>query len=358
MSSLTEFQDLIRDAVARKASLDIRGGNSKAFLGGAQQGEPLDVSAYRGIVSYEPTELVITARCGTSLRELEAALAEKGQCLPFEPPHFGPNATVGGMLSAGLAGPPRAYVGGVRDYVLGAQMLNGKAELLSFGGQVMKNVAGYDVSRVLAGAMGILGIVTEVSLKVLPIAPASLTLRFEMNEAEAIKALNTWAGKPLPLNASCWYQGVLTLRLRGAEPALASAKSILGGDIVNEGDAEQLWRRLREQQHEFFALSEQHTLWRLSVPPTTTPLALSESLMEWGGGQRWMTLHRDDTALAKQVREAATQAGGHAQCFRSDDRNGHSLTQLSPTIVAIHQRLKSAFDPHRVFNRGRLYDKL
>jgi glycolate oxidase FAD binding subunit len=358
MTSLTEFQDRIRGAVARQLSLDIRGGNTKGFLGGAQVGDSLDVSGYRGIVSYEPTELVITARCGTPLHELEAALAEKGQCLPFEPPHFGPNATVGGMLSAGLAGPSRAYAGGARDYVLGAQMINGRAELLTFGGQVMKNVAGYDVSRVLAGAMGILGVVTEASLKVLPLAPASLTLRFDMNEAEAIKALNRWAGKPLPLNASCWYQGMLYLRLRGAAPALASARSILGGVEVDASEAGKLWSALREQQHEFFTLSEQHTLWRISVPPTTAPLAMEDGLMEWGGGQRWMKLHHDDASLTEKLQAAACLAGGYAQRFRGGARNSPSLTQLTPAIAAIHQRLKLAFDPHRVFNRGRLYDTL
>ena len=195
----------IHAATRARAQLDIRGGGSKIFYGEAPQGEPFDVTGLTGISSYEPTELVVTARCGTPLAELEAALAEKGQCLPFEPPHFGPGATVGGMVAAGLAGPARAAVGGVRDYMLGATILNGKAELLSFGGQVMKNVAGYDVSRLLAGSMGTLGVICEVSLKVLPMAPGTATLRFTLGQEEALQRINRWAGQPLPLNASAWW---------------------------------------------------------------------------------------------------------------------------------------------------------
>lgn len=364
MSTLADIQNRICEAHAHKAALNIQGGNSKAFLGSVLQGETLHVSTHCGIVSYEPTELVVTARCGTLLSELEATLAEKLQCLAFEPPHFANTATVGGMVATGLAGPSRAFVGGVRDYVLGAQMINGKGELLSFGGQVMKNVAGYDVSRVLAGSFGILGVITEVSLKVLPIAPATLTLRFEMQEAEAIKALNTWAGKPLPLNASCWQQGVLHLRLRGAEPALKAARATLGGELLADADAAALWQSLREQTHTHFKLDAAQALWRVSVPATTEPLNVGDSLIEWAGGQRWLVMQTHDEVSAKRLRELAAKAGGHAQCFRYADsvatkaRQAQMYAPLSPALDTLHQRLKDAFDPHRIFNRGRMFASL
>ena len=229
--------DRVQTAQSAGAQLCIQGGGTKAFYGEAPAGELLDTRVLEGISSYEPTELVVTARCGTSLAELEATLAEQGQCLPFEPPHFGPGATVGGMVAAGLSGPSRAAVGAVRDYVLGATLLNGRGEVLSFGGQVMKNVAGYDVSRLLAGSMGTLGVILEVSLKVLPVAPATATLRFSMDEAGAIRRLNEWGGQPLPINASAWWDGTLVLRLRGALAAVNAAISKLGGELIDPAHA-------------------------------------------------------------------------------------------------------------------------
>ena len=227
-TALTQLTDQVRAASADQTPLRIRGGGSKDFHGGLPlQGEVLDTRAFAGIVSYEPSELVVTARCGTPLAELEALLAGHHQCLPFEPPHFGPGATVGGMVAAGLAGPARASVGGVRDYMLGVQIVNGRGELLTFGGQVMKNVAGYDVSRLMAGAWGTLGVLTEVSVKVLPVAPAEATLCFDLGQAEALAQLHAWGGQPLPLNASCWVQnegaGQLVVRLRGAVAAVEAA---------------------------------------------------------------------------------------------------------------------------------------
>ncbi len=221
------------------------------------QGEILGTSALAGITSYEPSELVVTVRAGTPLAELEAALAEKGQCLPFEPPHFAGGGTVGGMVAAGLSGPARASVGAVRDYVLGATLVNGRAEVLTFGGQVMKNVAGYDVSRVLAGSLGTLGVIAEVSLKVLPVAPAEATLAFACSQADALRLLNEWGGRPLPLNASCWVEqagaGTLYLRLRGAVAAVEAACAHLGGERQDNASAAAYWQSLRDQQHPWFA---------------------------------------------------------------------------------------------------------
>jgi glycolate oxidase FAD binding subunit len=352
--------DRVQSAQSGGAQLDIRGGGTKAFYGEAPQGEPLDTRVLEGISSYEPTELVVTARCGTLLAELEATLAEQGQCLPFEPPHFAPGATVGGMVAAGLSGPSRAAVGSVRDYVLGATLLNGRGEVLSFGGQVMKNVAGYDVSRLLAGSMGTLGVILEVSLKVLPLAPATATLRFAMDQTEAIDQLNEWGGKPLPINASAWWDGTLLVRLRGAMAAVRAAIDTLGGELIEPDFATPFWAGLRDQTDEFFirgcaAIEGGAALWRLSVPSTTAPLALAgEQLIEWGGAQRWLCT----TTAAGAVRDAAARVGGHATLFRTRDKAGGAFAPLKSPLDRIHRELKKSFDPSGMFNPGRLYPGL
>jgi glycolate oxidase FAD binding subunit len=352
--------DRVQSARSADAQLDIRGGGTKAFYGEVPQGEPLDTRVLEGISSYEPTELVVTARCGTLLAELEATLAEQGQCLPFEPPHFAPGATVGGMVAAGLAGPGRAAVGSVRDYVLGATLLNGRAEVLSFGGQVMKNVAGYDVSRLLAGSMGTLGLILEVSLKVLPLAPATATLRFALDQTTAIDRLNEWGGKPLPINASAWWDGTLLVRLRGAMAAVRAAIDTLGGELIEPDFATPFWTGLRDQTDEFFARAHVAVeggaaLWRLSVPSTTAPLALAgEQLIEWGGAQRWLCT----TTAAGAVRDAAARVGGHATLFRAADKTCGVFAPLKSPLDRIHRELKKSFDPSGVFNPGRLYPGL
>jgi glycolate oxidase FAD binding subunit len=356
-AALARLVDQVQAARATGTRLDIRGGSSKTFYGGLPQGEPLDVRPLAGISSYEPSELVVTARAGTPLAELEATLAAQGQCLPFEPPRFADGGTVGGMVAAGLAGPARAAVGGVRDYVLGATLLNGRAEVLSFGGQVMKNVAGYDVSRLLAGSLGTLGVICEVSLKVLPVAPATLTLRLEADQAGAIRRLNEWGGQPLPLNASAWWDGILVLRLSGAAAAVAAAQQRMGGEAVEPGLAASFWQGLRDHGDEFFvgagnALAGGAALWRLSVPATTPPLKLSgEQLVEWGGAQRWICT----AAPATVLREAAAAAGGHAVLFRGHDKGAGAFAPLPAPLVRIHRELKRAFDPEGLFNHGRLF---
>ena len=376
-AALEALIDRVRAARADKTPLDIQGGNTKAFYGEPPQGLPLDLRGLAGISSYEPSELVVTVRAGTPLAELEAALAEQAQCLPFEPPRFMAGGsvggsvrgtvggTVGGMVAAGLAGPARAAVGGLRDYVLGATLLTGRGELLSFGGQVMKNVAGYDVSRLLAGSMGVLGVVCEVSLKVLPLAVATATLRFERDEATALKQLNSWGGQPLPINASAWWDGMLVLRLSGAAAAVQSAVQKLGGEVVDPTLAAAFWTGLRDQTDEFFvkagaAVAAGATLWRLAVPQTAAPMALAgEHLVEWGGAQRWVVT----TTPAATVREAAARAGGHATVFRSaragEAEHGRAeaprFAPLSAPLMQIHRELKAAFDPDRIFNPGRLY---
>ena len=359
-AALATLVDRVRAARADKTPLDIRGGGSKAFYGEAAAGHALDMTGLAGISSYEPSELVVTVQAGTPLTELESTLAAAGQCLPFEPPRFAAGSTVGGMVAAGLAGPARAAVGGVRDYVLGATLLNGRAELLNFGGTVMKNVAGYDVSRALAGSMGCLGVICEVSLKVLPVAQATLTLRLEMDEAQAIQRLNEWGGQPLPLNATAWWDGTLVLRLSGAVAAVAAARERLGGEVVQADMSRGFWTGLRDHSDEFFAAAALAVqggagLWRLSVPATTPPLKLSgEQLMEWGGAQRWLCT----SAPAVTVRDAASAAGGHATLFRGLDKGAGVFAPLSPPLLRIQRELKAAFDPDGVFNPGRLYPGL
>jgi glycolate oxidase FAD binding subunit len=360
--ALQRLVDRVRAASDAASPLDIRGGGSKRFYGEAPRGEAFDVTGLSGISSYEPTELVVTARCGTPLKTLEDTLAAKGQCLPFEPPHFAPGATVGGMVAAGLAGPSRAAVGGVRDYLLGATLLNGRAEVLSFGGQVMKNVAGYDVSRFLAGSLGTLGVICEVSLKVLPIAPATATLRFTMTQDEALQQLNQWGGRPLPLNASAWRNDTLTVRLRGAAAAVEAAIRTLGGERVEGQAAAAFWNGLRDHADDYFsraraaiASGRAACLWRLSVPATTPALALAgETLVEWGGAQRWLCSELPPV----EVRKAAARHGGHATLFRGPGVPTEVFTPLQPPLDRLHRELKKAFDPRGLFNPGRLYPGL
>ena len=353
--------DQVQTAQAAKKPLNIRGGGSKDFYGEDAVGEVLDTRALTGISSHQPSELVVTARCGTSLMELEAALAEKGQCLPFEPPHFGAESTVGGMVAAGLAGPSRAQAGSVRDYVLGVTLLNGQGEVMSFGGQVIKNVAGYDVSRLLAGSLGTLGVILEVSLKVLPIAPATTTLCFQMKEAAAIQQLNEWGGKPLPLSGSTWWNDTLVLRLSGAVAAVNAAVKKLGGEVVPEDEATVFWRGVRDHTDAFFltaqaAVNAGGELWRVSVPQTTAPLALNGvSMIEWAGAQRWLVT---DAGQAVAVRTAAKAAGGHATLFRATDKASGAFTPLMPPLDQIHREMKRSFDPAGIFNPGRLYPGL
>lgn len=341
----------VKKAAERSRPLRIRGGGTKDFYGQVLHGELLDMRPVAGIVSYEPSELVVTVRAGTRVRDLEETLAEKGQCLPFESPRFGVTSTVGGMVAAGLSGPARASVGSLRDYVLGVQIVNGKGELLTFGGQVMKNVAGYDVSRLMAGSMGTLGVIVQVSLKVLPIPPAESTLVFELSETSARQQLNRWGGQPLPLNASCWVDGVLRVRLRGANAAVAAARKTMGGQVV-ERDVARFWASVRDQTLPFFRLDYGEALWRVSVPDTATPLNLGPTLIEWHGAQRWVKLPAE---FSVRVREAASRAGGHATLFRGGDGRTPVFTPLAAPLARISRALKQEFDPAGIFGAGRMF---
>lgn len=350
------WAERIRAASADGHALRLRGGGTKDWYGQTLEGEILDTRAFHVIVSYDPAELVVTVRAGTPLTQLETVLAECNQMLPFEPPHFGRTATVGGCVAAGLAGPRRASAGAPRDFVLGVTLMNGRGEVLRFGGQVVKNVAGYDVSRLMAGSLGTLGLMLELSIKVLPMPVAEVTLKFEMSATDAVRKLNEWGGHPLPVSASAWRNGTLVLRLSGAEAAVKAAKTVLGGEVVDAVEAERFWTGLREQTDPFFGgIPPGFALWRLSMPSITEPLNLpGTQLMEWGGAQRWWITDAD----AQTVRMSAKQAGGHATLFRageSYDRSAGVFTPLPAPLMKIHRGLKAAFDPARVINRGRLY---
>ncbi|WP_404990948.1 glycolate oxidase subunit GlcE [Duganella sp. 3397] len=352
------FCTRIREATQTGQPLRLRGGGTKDWYGGEPAGEVLDTRAHTGVVAYEPTELVITARCGTPLAEIEALLESHNQMLAFEPPRFGAGSTIGGVVAAALSGPRRATAGAVRDFVLGAVLIDGSGEALRFGGQVMKNVAGYDVSRLLAGSLGTLGLILEVSLKVLPKPVCEASLRFGMTEIEALAKLNQWAGQPLPLSASCWHDGVLTVRLSGAQAAVEAARRALGGQPLGDIEAAACWTALRDQTDPFF--EGQNTLWRLSVPSAASAIIVGgRQLIEWGGAQRWLRLDADanaaNVANAAAIRRTVAAAGGHATLYRAQDKAAGVFHPLAPAVAAIHQRLKASFDPAGIFNPGRLY---
>jgi glycolate oxidase FAD binding subunit len=381
-AELNSLIDAVREAAAQGRTLRLRGGGTKDFWGQSLTGDVLDTRAYRGIVSYEPSELVVTVRCGTPLAELEAVLAEKGQCLAFEPPHFGEGATVGGMVAAGLSGPARAIVGAVRDYVLGARFVNGLGEHLTFGGQVMKNVAGYDVSRLMAGSWGTLGLITEVSLKVLPVAPAEATLMIAgMSQKVALDLLHRWGGQPLPLNASAWVRDTtaqpvadyLFVRLRGAVAAVQSAVGKMSADAqacgaqvqqMANADVAPDWRASGEQTLPFFdAPAPDACLWRLSVPQTAPVLEMPglahpSPYIEWQGAQRWLWA---PASAAVALRELAQSVGGHAALFRASavhaevDKAVGVNTPLDTVQQRIQQQLQQQFDPKGVFATGRMH---
>jgi glycolate oxidase FAD binding subunit len=346
---LEQWCERVRGAAADGNPLRLRGGGSKDFYGQRPVGEPVDTRGYRGIVSYEPTELVVTARCGTPLAELEAELARRRQMLAFEPPRFGA-ATLGGCIAAGLSGPRRRQVGAARDFVLGARLLDGRGRLLDFGGQVMKNVAGYDVSRLLCGSLGTLGLIAEVSLKVLPLPAAECTLALELDEAEALARMREWGRLPLPVSATAWCGGLLRVRLSGARAAVDAARQRLGGTPEETGD---FWSRLREQAHDFFA-GDERPLWRIALPVTAPPLALGDTLIERSGGQRWLR----GELPAPQLRARVQALGGSATLFRGGDKGDGAFTPPSPALLRLHRNLKREFDPAGIFNPGRLYADL
>ncbi|MBE0435333.1 MAG: glycolate oxidase subunit GlcE [Methylomicrobium sp.] len=349
---LEQLTECVVKANENKQALCIRGGGSKDFYGNlqAQHSSKLETGPYRGIVDYDPTELVVSARAGTPLLELENLLNEHGQMLAFEPPDFNGAATLGGCIASGLSGPRRAYAGAARDFVLGVKLLDGQGRILTFGGRVMKNVAGYDVSRLMTGAMGTLGVLLEVSLKVLPKPETERALCFELSAEQALATMRRYAGQTLPVSASCHIDDRLYIRLSGIESAVDAARVKLGGDEIT--GSTQLWQSIKNQTHPFFRGHD--SLWRLSVKSTTPPLSIpGEQAIEWGGALRWLATAEDCTAAA--IRVQAESAGGHATLFRDNDPSIPAFHPLQPALLKIHQRLKRQFDPAGIFNPQRLF---
>lgn len=345
-AGIESLQEQVRAAMEAKTPLAVRGSDSKKFLGRMNEAEPLDMRGHSGIVHYDPAELVMTARCGTPLQDIEAALDERGQLLACEPPHFGERATFGGMVAAGLSGPRRPWAGAVRDFVLGCRVIDGRARALRFGGEVIKNVAGYDVSRLMTGSFGCLALLTEVSMKVLPKPQERHTLRIDMDVSEALRRLALWSREPLPITGACHDGNSLFVRLEGGHGSVRASAARLGGAQADNA----FWSALREHAHPFF--EGPRPLWRLSLPPATQPLDLpGDVLIDWAGAQHWI---RTD-APAATIRQAAARAQGSAICYRGHPEPFHPLTE---PLLALHRRLKSQFDPLGLFNPGRLYANL
>ncbi len=343
-----ELQELVRKSVETKSPLRIVGGNSKAFYGRYTEGTILNVSRHRGIVNYEPTELVITARGATPLAEIEATLAENNQILGFEPPHFGNQSTLAGTMACGFSGPRRPFAGAVRDFVLGCKLLNGKAEILRFGGEVMKNVAGYDISRLMAGALGTLGILLEVSIRTIPKPPAELTLAFETDFERALVLMTTWCRQPSPISALCFDGNRVFARISGSEHMLASAQKVMGGEVISENS--NFWTSVRNQDHSFFEST--CNLWRLSLAPASPKSNLpGEWFLDWGGAQRWLKTD----AEPKRVFQIAAQTGGHSTLYRSPVHTGDKFQPQPSKLMQLHKNLKQAFDPSGILNPGRMY---
>lgn len=347
MSDLSrELQQTVAEAVANQTPLLIRGGGSKDFLG-TQPGKTVSTAGHSGIISYQPSELVLTARAGTPLTEIEATLAASNQILPFEPPHFSDKATFGGAVASGLSGPIRPYTGSVRDFVLGCTMINGKGQVLKFGGQVMKNVAGYDVSRLMTGAMGTLGLLLDISIKVLPASPEKLCLVQPRNPRDALRFMRTLSAQNLPLTGLAYDGENIRIRLAGAEAAVKAAGRKLGGDKLTEDG---FWHHLKEQTHPFF--TGRKRLWRLSLPPATPWLEQADKqIIDWGGGLRWL---RSDDKPAHLFKLAADN-GGHARLFRGGEADEPRMPPLPEAMQTLHQKIKLSFDPDAIFNPGSPY---
>lgn len=359
---IAKARDAIARAAARSRPLQITGHGSKDFYGMpvAKDADALSTLGHCGITDYDPTELVVVVKCGTPIQELEQTLLASRQMLAFEPPRFGGRGTVGGMMAAGLSGPRRAAAGAAKDFVLGMTVLNSQAQLLRYGGTVMKNVAGYDLSRLHTGALGTLGLMVDVSIKVLPMPPAEATIVFDVDAPGAIEWVNAWGGQPLPISATSWHQGRLMVRLSGAVAAVRSAKEKLGGEVVADKDAEAFWNRLRDHDEAFFTVSDsapEECLWRLSLPSVAPHISDIEGSqwMEWGGALRWLK----SSASAQSIRALASRHGGHATLFRAPKPESRVqagvFTELPAAVMRLHERLKHELDAQNIFNPGRMY---
>lgn len=345
-----ELQASVIKAIENKSPVNIQGGGSKQFYGRPSNGELLSIKPHQGVVSYEPTELVIKSYAGTPLKQIEQVLAENNQMLPFEPPSYGDDATLGGTIACNFSGPLRAYSGAARDFVLGTRIINGKGEILSFGGEVMKNVAGYDASRLMAGAMGTLGLMLDISIKVIPKSESEITLAHEIDAKSAITKMHQWARQPLPVSATCYHNSKLYVRLSGTEKSLAVAKKNIGGELIESSQS--FWHSIKEQQHEFF--NDNRSLWRISLASDTPELNINgDSLYEWNGALRWLL-----TEEPAEVVRAALNDDDNATLFRSSIILDDVFQPLPKQLLKLHRNIKQAFDPNAILNCGRMYKDL
>lgn len=349
----------VRQAVDTRSPLKIVGGNSKASLGHQDvhgNSTALNTSEHAGIINYDPTELIVTVRAGTPLDQLNETLEEAGQMLPFEPPML-PGSTIGGTLACGLSGPRRAFSGSARDYVLGMRVINGQAQDLSFGGQVMKNVAGYDVSRVQVGAWGTLGILLDMSMKVLPKPELELTLKQQCSEHD-LKAFAPLMRQPLPLSGAMLIGQERYLRLSGSEVAVRAAAREMGGEIIEDNG---VWQAVNNHTHPYFVQAYEHTettesaLWRIAIAEYAPMLDLpGEWLHEWAGGQRWLLT----SASADDVFSKVAAASGHATRYSVTGAGEAAFQPLNGAMQKLQTRLRDSFDAQRIFNRGRFHPEL
>ncbi|MGH1536963.1 MAG: glycolate oxidase subunit GlcE [Gammaproteobacteria bacterium] len=340
----------IQDAFQQKQALHIHAGNTKSFYGRKIQAQPLSMVQHAGVIEYEPSELYITARSGTSLTEIEQTIADQNQMLPCEPPHFGINATLGGMISSGLSGCRRVSAGSVRDCILGTDILNGKGEALHFGGKVMKNVAGYDVSRLMCGALGTLGVILSASIRLLPKPECEHTIALTLDSKTAIAKMNEWANSPIPISATFYDGEMLYIRLSSSLSAVNACKKEIGGEAIDQCDM--FWKAIKEHTHDFF--NAEKPLWRLSVPPSTETLNIAgENILEWNGSLRWYLSDMDEST----IRVEAERVGGHATLFKGD-ANEQVFHPLSSASMKIHKKLKHVLDPAGILNSGRMFAEL
>ena len=352
-----DLQTQIESVSANGVPVRIVGGNTKAFYGNSVEAMDVDVSGHSGVIDYDPAELVITLRAGCKLKDVEALLSEKNQMLGFEPPHFGEAATIGGMVASGLTGPRRAFSGAIRDFILGVKLLNGRGEIVNFGGRVIKNVAGFDVSRLMVGAHGTLGILLEVSIRVIPRYEAETTLLFEHADAQShLDWINRLVCLPYPISAALWYRGQTKIRLSGSQQGVASASQQLGGECNEKDD---IWLQLKEQSHSFFnatSFGSAKTLARVSVPSTEPDYLTAEpQLIEWGGAQRWIEAPQDQLG---RLRQQAEKHRSTVCAYKGYDEQVAVFHHPTDAIMALHRNLKSSFDPAGIFNPGRLYAEL
>lgn len=349
------LQEQIQTAFENKTPCRIVGGDSKHFLGNTSQGETVTTKNHSGVISYDASELVMTVRSGTRLAEINQILAENNQSLPFEPPAFSNDATIGGTIACNLSGPARPYTGAARDFVLGTKIINGKGESCQFGGQVMKNVAGYDASRLMTGAYGTLGVILDVSLKVLPVAQTETTIKIAQDVNTAIKTINQLSAKNLPITASCYFDEYLYIRLNSSKQNTQAVSQTIcqQTDGIEIDDSSDFWTNIREQQHEFF--NSDKSIARISLPSICNNIDFDgEQLIEWGGALRWLKSDMD----INQLRHAVKKLGGHVSAYKNFSDETEFFHELDPALKILHKRLKDSFDPAGILNPSRLYKEL